>query len=518
MERENPVLQRRGRPFNKLSSSRASIRIAEAVRSRAGFGGPAKAETPQNRHGVWQLDRRAVMQPSSENRPETAVSTFEAALRVRADAMADACTRCGKCVEVCPVTEPGGLTVAERANPVDVISGVVDILRTGFGNDAARKWANACILSGECIKACDYGVNPRFLLYMARVRMAQVDNDGATQRRHGVDSFRRVAREVTHLSRIQLDDALLERLGQGAKRTAVADSETAPDFIFYTGCNVLKTPHIALLALDIMDALGVTYHVMGGPTHCCGIVQMRAGDVATSGRVAEGTLDKLAHSKTGQVLSWCPSCQVQFTETTLPTIEKTRGAKPFEMTPFTLFLRKNLDRLRPLLRERVPMRVALHRHPGVAGVVEAAEDILRAVPGVELVELNQPAVGLQANSIRVLPAYRRELQEQELKAAEAAGIDALVGVYHSDHRELCAHERDFSFRIMNIYEIVGASMGLHRDDHYKRLKIMQDADAILADCRDLVAEHGLDVAATRAAIQAMLDEQPAPLRGIGSSQ
>jgi Fe-S oxidoreductase len=451
------------------------------------------------------------MQTLSENSAETAASTFEAALRARADAMADACTRCGKCVEVCPVTEPGGLTVEQRENPVEVISGIIDILHAGPGNDAARKWANACILSGECIKACDYGVNPRFLLYMARVRLARSDNDGATQRRNGVDGFRKVAREVTHLSRIQLDDALLERLGQSAKRTA-ADAETPPDFVFYTGCNVLKTPHIALLALDIMDALGVTYNVMGGPTHCCGIVQMRAGDVATSGRVAEGTLDKLAHSKTGQVLSWCPSCQVQFTETTLPTIEKTRGAKPFEMTPFTLFLHKNLDRLWPLLRERVPMRVALHRHPGVAGVVEAAEDILRAVPGIELVELNQPAVGLQANSIRVLPAYRRELQEQELKAAQAAGIDALVGVYHSDHRELCAHERDFSFRIVNIYEIVGASMGLHRDDDYKRLKIMQDADAILADCRDLVAQHGLDVAATRAAIQAMLDEQPAPLR------
>ena len=105
--------------------------------------------------------------------------------------------------------------------------------------------------------------------------------------------------------------------------------------MFYTGCNVLKTPHIALLALDIMDALDITYDVMGGPTHCCGIVQMRSGDVATSGRVAENTIDKLSQSKTGQVVSWCPSCQVQFTETTLPTIEKTRGAKPFEMTPFT---------------------------------------------------------------------------------------------------------------------------------------------------------------------------------------
>jgi Fe-S oxidoreductase len=457
---------------------------------------------------------RKVMQPTSQNvlqgAADPAVQTFEAALDARAQAMADACTRCGKCVEVCPVTEPGGLTAEELKNPAAVIGGVIDIVRTGHGNEAARKWANACILSGECIKACDYGVNPRFLLHMARVKMARLA-EPAVARKNGVDGFRKVAREVTQLSRIQLDDALLERLGQGTKKSP--SHEEPPDFVFYTGCNVLKTPHIALLALDIMAALGITYEVMGGPTHCCGIVQMRAGDVATSGRVAEGTLDKLAHSKTGQVLSWCPSCQVQFAETTLPTIEKTRGAKPFEMTPFTLFIRKNLDRLRPLLRERVPMRIALHRHPGIAGVVEAAQDILRAVPGIEIVDLHQPAVGLQANSIRVLPAYRRQLQEQELEAAAAAGVDALVAVYHSDHRELCAHERDWPFRIMNMYEIVGLSMGLHRDDHFKRMKMMQDADAILADCRDLVEAHGLDVEATRAAIKAMLDEQPAPLRG-----
>jgi len=460
-----------------------------------------------------------VTQHPSQSSADSAMLTFEAALDARAQAMADACTRCGKCVEVCPVTSPGGLTAEELKNPAAVIGGVVDIVRTGQvrtdgGNDAARKWANACILSGECIKACDYGVNPRFLLYMARVKMAHAA-EPAVQRKNGIDGFRKVAREVTHLSRIQLDDGLLQRLGQGQKQTSdtQASEQSPPDFVFYTGCNVLKTPHIALLALDIMDALGVTYEVMGGPTHCCGIVQMRAGDVATSGRVAEGTLDKLSRSKTGQVLSWCPSCQVQFAETTLPTIEKTRGARPFEMTPFTLFIRKNLDRLRPMLREPVPMRIALHRHPGIAGVVDAAANILRAVPGIEIVDLHQPAVGLQANSIRVLPAYRRQLQERELEAAAAAGIDALVAVYHSDHRELCAHERDWPFRIMNIYEIVGLSMGLHQDDRFKRLKMMQDADAILADVRDLVEQHGLDVEATRAAIKAMLEEQPAPLRG-----
>jgi microsomal dipeptidase-like Zn-dependent dipeptidase len=157
------------------------------------------------------------------------------------------------------------------------------------------------------------------------------------------------------------------------------------------------------------------------------------------------------------------------------------------------------------------MRVALHRHPGVRGVVEAAEEILRAVPGIEIVDLHRPAVGLQHNNLKVLPVYRRELDEAELRAAQAAGVDALVAIYHSDHRALCAHERDWPFRIMNMYEIVGLSMGLDYDDRFKRLKMMQDADAILADCADLMQKHGLDRTATRIAVQAMLDEQPAPL-------
>jgi heterodisulfide reductase subunit D len=442
---------------------------------------------------------------TSASHPMT--ETFETALAGRVEAMVDACTRCGKCVEVCPVTRPGGVNGEPRA----VIDGIMDILRTGDGPQASRNWASACVLSGECIKACDYGVNPRFLLGMARLAMTRHKDEVPEQRRAGVEGFRKVARDVTHISRIQLDDELLARLGQTADNRKEPD--TAPDFVFYTGCNVLKTPHIALLALDIMDALGITYHVMGGPSHCCGIVQMRSGDVATSGRFAESTMDKLARSKSGQVISWCPSCHVQFTETTLPTIERTRGARPFEMTPFMLFLRKHLDRLRPLLRNRVDMRIALHRHPGIKGVVEAAEDILRAVPGVELVDLAQPAVGLMSNYFRALPAYRRELQKNELDAAEQAQIDALVAVYHADHRELCAHERDYPFRIMNMLEIVGESMGIHHEDHFKRLKMLQDVDAIAADCQDLVAQHGLDVETTRQAIQAMLEEQPLPLRG-----
>jgi heterodisulfide reductase subunit D len=434
---------------------------------------------------------------------------FETALSHRVEAMLDACTKCGKCFEACPITAPAGIAAAD---PRQAIAGVLDIVRAGDGPEASAKWAETCVLSGECLKACDYGANPRFLLSMARISMARAQAEPPQQRKRGVDGFRLVARDVMQLSRMQLTSAQLARLGQDP--TAQPDpSGERPEIMFYTGCNVLKTPHIALLALDILDAIGVTYEVMGGPSHCCGVIQMRSGDIEGSGRFGESTMEKLAKSRSGMVLAWCPTCLVQFNDFTLPTVERTRGAKPFEMTPFLLFLRSQLDRLRPLMRQPVQQRIALHRHTGVAGVMEAAAEILCAVPGIDLVDLGQPSVGLMSNYLRALPAYKRELQLKELEAARDAGVDALVTVYHADYRELCAHERDWPFQIVNALEIIGEACGLHQDDQYKQLKLKQNVDAILADCADLAAQHGLEPATARLAVEAMLKDQPLPLVG-----
>ena len=113
---------------------------------------------------------------------------------------------------------------------------------------------------------------------------------------------------------------------------------------------------------QLLQMGAVNYRVMGGPTHCCGVIQLRAGDAETSSRFAGNTIDKLARSKSGEVISWCPSCFVQFSENMLPTFERATGEKPFDLTPFMRFLRGNLDRLRPFLTKRVEMTIALHRH------------------------------------------------------------------------------------------------------------------------------------------------------------
>jgi heterodisulfide reductase subunit D len=148
----------------------------------------------------------------------------------------------------------------------------------------------------------------------------------------------------------------------------------------------------------------------------------------------------------------------------------------------------------------------------VAGVTEGVLRILRAIPGLEVVDLGQPRVGYMCNSLAPVPAYKRELHARELAAAEAAGVDSLVGVYHACHRELCAHEATLPFRVVNFLEVVGEAMGVQRPDLFKQWKMMQDVDRVLADLGDRPEIAGLDLETVREVMVAhILGEQPLPL-------
>ncbi len=432
------------------------------------------------------------------------------ALEARAGEIASACTRCGKCFEVCPMTAPAGI---EDADPKAVVEGVLDILAAGEGPAAAERWAGVCSNSGSCIPACDDGVDPRFMLILARLAMRQ-RTDGAARRRAGVENFKDMTRAVHILPRLQLSPDQLARVAPA--RVApdnVSPGGPAPEIIFYTGCNILRTPHIALLCLDVLDAIGVRYAIHGGPGECCGILQFRPGDAENAGRQAFKTIERFTQTGAAEVVSWCPTCQIQIGETMQPLFEETVGEAGFDMTMMPVFLARRLDRLKPLFRHRVERRVGLHEHPGSPGVSEAVEALLRAIPGLEFVELAQPRVGYMCNSLAQVPDYRRELHEAQLQAAAAAGVDTLAGVFHACHRDLCSHERDWPFEVVNFMELVGEAMGFERPDIFKRLKMLQDVDLILEESRDMINHYDLDISTVREVVlKNMLGEQTLPLK------
>ena len=399
-----------------------------------------------------------------------------------------------------------GLTGIDASDPARIVTGVLDILRTGEGPEASARWAQVCSGTGHCISACNDGINPRFMLSLAR-RALKKNQPEEPRREAGKKDFRTMSRGVRVLSRLQLPPELMARLNPSSH----PDRDEAPDLVFYTGCNMLKTPHIGLLCLDVLDRLGVSYEVYGGPANCCGVLQWRPGDAANSGRQAYTTIERFAATKTSEVLSWCPTCQIQFGEMSLPNFSSDDGPV-FDMTMFPVYLERRLADLKPLMTRPVKKRVALHEHAGGLGVMEAVKRLLSAIPGLELVELGLPQVGYAITALRAVPEHRKKQVAQELKLAEEAGVTTLAGIYHSDHRELVGHESQWSFEIINYMELIGESMGLYRVDVFKRMKAMQDVDAILADAAAMIETHGLDPEEVREVILAdIIGDQPLPI-------
>ncbi|TMJ72367.1 MAG: (Fe-S)-binding protein [Alphaproteobacteria bacterium] len=411
--------------------------------------------------------------------------------RARGAAIADACTRCGDCFRACPMVEPAGLAAAD---PEEVTGAIVDLITGGTGNADAIRWADVCSGSGNCIPACQHGINPRFMVQLAR-GFARRNAGSAPLPTRWREPFQNMSRGVRVLSRLQLPPETLARFAPSHEPRT-----TPPDVVFYTGCNVLKTPHIALLCLDIFDLLGVDYEVMGGVGQCCGVYQYRAGDFETNSKVAYATIDGLASAGASTVLSWCPSCQISIGEVSLPNYEMQFGAKPFDLNPFLIFLADRADQLAALMKHRVERRIALHERPVFPGVVAAVKKLLSIIPGAELVDIDVPRVGTQANSLAQLPKFKRELVQRELQAVSDAGVTTLATIYHACHREICDVGEGRSFEVVNFMELLGEGLGLDSADLYKRLKLIRDIDDIIVETAPFIEANRLDLDTVRNAL------------------
>jgi hypothetical protein len=126
----------------------------------------------------------------------------------------------------------------------------------------------------------------------------------------------------------------------------------------------------------------------------------------------------------------------------------------------------------------------------------AVKQVLRAIPALEVIELDVPIVSTQANHLSVLPKFKAELREREFSAA-AAGVTTFASIFHACHRELVQYQPQVSFELVNFMELIGESMGVHIPDLYKRLRLIGDIDTIVTDTSDLISAHRLDLDTVR---------------------
>jgi hypothetical protein len=380
------------------------------------------------------------------------------------------------------------------------IKGLIALLGDGDASAASEAWTRACCGSGYCNAACPEGIDVRFLQRIGKIALLQRDGDPKAIKRRSVETYNAMAGSVRAISSLLTEAEDLARL-QNTSPAADTTSEPA-EVVFYTGCNVWKTPHIVLAALDALEAVNVSARVMGGPTMCCGVYGFNQGDGKVSGRQAFGTIEKLAEAETEQALSWCPSCQIQIGDLALGNWQATKGKQPFDMAPFYGFLAERIEALRPHLQAIPARRVALIERPAIPGAMAAVKTILGAIPGVELVELDVRPAGVMENTLAVLKSFRDSQRAALLSGAEEASVDVLATVYHACHRELCAYDDGRPFEILNAMSLLADSMGAPREDRYKALKALGSVDAVIDAVAPNAEARGLDIGAIRAALAA----------------
>jgi Fe-S oxidoreductase len=211
---------------------------------------------------------------------------------------------------------------------------------------------------------------------------------------------------------------------------AVAARERA---VLWLGCNVLRTPHLAQLAVKVLRLVNPELSVLGGAEHCCGSPMQEKGDRE---RALSKTIGDFQAERVPTLVSWCPSCHTNLRKGSDP------ASWGFEELHITEFIARHLERLE--LRPRLSARLMLHGHTGAPDRdrdMAYCRRLLNAIPGVAIVAEQADAdLGLHCVPMLVAPRIGVDAFEHKLKAlltrAREAGAEMIVTIYHSCYREL----------------------------------------------------------------------------------
>ena len=392
------------------------------------------------------------------------MSAYADRLEALAAEAADRCTGCGKCFEACPTARESGL---DAGGAVQRVGELLSLTREGgAAAPLLDQWLGACDGSAQCTAACPEGINVRQWVTIAKMKSLQASRPVQEGAANAAGRFRHMAQAVRLLASMQLPSETLKKI------LAPAERRTA-DVLFYTGCNVLRTPHIVLNVMDILDALEL--------------------DLPTYERMGHRTFQRFGQSGASKVLTWCPTCTKNFDE-----LEKDVEEPSFDMGHVSEFLAANLDSLKARFKADQPKRrVVIHEHQGIGATVESIRTLLRAVPNLELVELPQDsgfsyACGGQAAKFK---AREQAIHRDLVVGAVDAGADTIVTMYHSCHRSLSGAEAIYpSLKVVNFTDVLAEALGRGgHPDYYQLYKQGGAMDEAVTAARGFLENNGVRI-------------------------
>jgi Fe-S oxidoreductase len=154
--------------------------------------------------------------------------------------------------------------------------------------------------------------------------------------------------------------------------------------LYWKGCMArLRTKHISDATEELLHRLGIDYETLDDE-RCCGSVLLRTGQVDDAHTVARMTADQIKSGGFTDVVTSCPGCF----RTMSSEYHELLGEVPFKVRHISQLL---FDHSKELKRHLKPMKVKVVYHDPChlgrhMGVYEEPRQLIKLVPGVELVE------------------------------------------------------------------------------------------------------------------------------------
>jgi len=323
------------------------------------------------------------------------------------------CYQCGKCDVVCPwnrVTEFSIRKIVWQA-----ALGLSEI-------ELDEIWR--CTTCGNCPAKCPRGVE--------QIEVGVAIRRIATQ--YGVLPGRASGLGTTSASLAAHGNPLgeeRETRDAWASGLSVKPFTEGMELLYYVGCYGSYDPRnqkVAVATAEILERAGVDFGILGTRESCCGESIRKAGDEDVFRTLARENIKTFIDNGVKRILVSSPHCYHTFKN------EYPEFMVNFEVVHISQLLAELVEDGRFDISGDFPKRVAYHdpcylgRHNGV---FDAPRDVLRAVPGLELVELpdsreNSLCCGGGGGGIWMDTAKGERFADLRLAQAKDIGADVLV--------------------------------------------------------------------------------------------
>ncbi len=377
-----------------------------------------------------------------------------------------ACTNCMLCAEVCPAvsaTSDGMLSGVYRLHTLNRLfrarAGLFKrFYKASLNKDFLKGFSETvyrCTLCGRCEEVCPSGISLKDIWISLRQDMVHSDAFPA---------------KVNTIKENVLKSHNVFNEDNSERAEWVSDLDDPPehghikeraDVVYFTGCVSAYFPmaqQIPMSLVNIFDAAGIDFTLLGEDEYCCGFPFLGAGLRDRIDEVIQHNVEAVKKKNASKVVFACPSCYRMWKEYYPPE---------FELYHVTQYINRFLMDGRLTLKEL--NRVVTYHDPCDLGrgsrEYDAPREIIKSIPGVKFIEMkrnreNCACCGGGGNLEMIDSALSKEIAGAKIKEALETGADTVVTSCQQCVRTMKSYVRLNKIRldVLDIVELVSKSL------------------------------------------------------------